>query len=168
MHTTPAPGLPGFEGLIERFDHVAVATCDIRSMLPLVTLLEGRFRNGGESSRGFRWAQWYLPGTAKIELLEPLDPSDGDHFLVRFLAGHGSGVHHLTFKVHDLTAAVGHAESLGYEVVGARLDRPHWKEAFLHPRSAHGVLIQLAEWTDRDAPPGVTIETVLGGLPEGG
>lgn len=151
----------GLDDLVERFDHFAVAVHDIRATLPLVELLGGRFRNGGDSRNGFRWAQWHLPGGAKIELLQPLDPDDSNHFLNKFLDGHGEGLHHVTFKVRDIEEAAMRAERLGYRVVGLHVNRPYWQELFIHPRSANGVLIQLAQWTDRPDP-GRTIEDVLG------
>ncbi len=150
-----------FGDLIERFDHIAVAVHDIGAILPLVELLGGRFRNGGDSRNGFRWAQWHLPGGAKIEFLQPLDPEDADHFLNRFLAANGEGLHHVTFKVRSVTEAAERARARGYRVVGLNLDRPYWREMFLHPKSAHGILIQMAEWTDRPDP-GRTIEDVIG------
>ncbi|HLN70809.1 MAG TPA: hypothetical protein VK280_26500, partial [Streptosporangiaceae bacterium] len=36
-------------------------------------------------------------------------------------------------------------EALGLEPVGVNLDNPSWREAFLHPRSAHGIVIQVAQ-----------------------
>ncbi len=157
MHGGPA----GFEDLVERFDHVAVAVGDLPASLPLVDLMQGDFRSGGISRRGFCWAQFFLPGAGKLELLQPLDAGDADHFLVRFLRGRGPGVHHLTFKVRDVAAAAGRAEQLGYDVVGVDTSRARWREAFVHPRSADGVLIQFAEFADRPVPPHVTLPWVL-------
>ena len=37
------------------------------------------------------------------------------------------------------------AASLGYDVVGFNDDWPDWKEAFLHPKQAQGIVVQLAE-----------------------
>ncbi len=150
--------------LVERFDHIAVASHDIASQVPLARLLGGRFRSGGDyQAGGFRWAQFALPGSAKLELIQPLDPGDATHFLVRFLSSRGEGVHHLTFKVSDIHAAVARARELGFEVVNVGAESEMWKEAFIHPRSAHGVLVQLAEWTDRPQTTDVTLEDVLAG-----
>ena len=35
--------------------------------------------------------------------------------------------------------------ALGIEPVGVNLDNPNWQEAFLHPRNAHGIVIQVAQ-----------------------
>lgn len=151
--------------LVERLDHVAIGVADIAAATALLELVGAEFRDGGDNERGgFRWAQFRLPGSVKLELLQPLDPGDRQHFLVRFLASRGEGVHHLTFKVADLAAAVSRARSLGFEVVGVDISSGSWKEAFVHPRSAHGVLIQLAQWEDGDPPSGRSFRGVIDGL----
>ena len=155
--------ISAFDDLVERFDHVSVAVNDIAAALPLVELMGGRYRDGGDSAAGFRWAQFRLPTAGKLELIQPLDPEDAGHFLVRFLQSRGEGVHHLTFKVTDLAAAVARAEALGLEVVSIDTSHGAWKEAFVHPRSANGVLVQLAEWVDGPEPKDRSLEDLLSG-----
>jgi methylmalonyl-CoA/ethylmalonyl-CoA epimerase len=53
-------------------------------------------------------------------------------------------VHHLTFRVKDIESKLEYLRSRGIEPVHVVLDG-RWKEAFIHPRQAHGVLIQLME-----------------------
>ncbi len=162
MTTPPLP--EEINGLFERFDHLALAVRDIGAALPLLRLIGGTYRNGGHHpTAGFRWVQFNLLAGPKIELLSPLDPTDGDHFLNRFLAERGEGPHHVTLKVTDIRAAVAEMRSLGYEVVGENLEHHGWKEAFVHPKSAHGLLIQLAQWDDREPQPQRPLEDVLGG-----
>ena len=155
--------LPDLDGLVERLDHIAIGVHDVGDVESLLELIGGQFRSGGDYlAGGFRWAQFLLPGSAKLELLQPLDPSDESHFLVRFLAARGEGVHHLTFKVTDIHAAIAKATDLGFDVVGVNTDG-WWKEAFVHPKSAHGVVVQLAQWEDGDPPPERTLAGVLDG-----
>lgn len=158
----PAPELlDGLGGLVERLDHISIAVWDLGQALPTAGLLGGRFHDGGLDARGeFRWIQFLVPG-GKLEMIAPVE-RQGDGFLVRYLRSRGEGLHHVTVKVADLRAAVARAEELGFEVVGVDLSSAAWKEAFVHPRSNHGVLVQLAEFLD--APPsGRTLEEVLGG-----
>ena len=132
--------------VIERFDHVSMAVADIEATAPLIALLGGAYFDGGTNPWGnFRWAQYTLPGTGRLELIAPLD-SDPDHFIQRFLAERGEGLHHLTFKVYDIEQAVARATEMGFTVTGFDDRLPDWKEAFIHPKSAHGVLIQFAEF----------------------
>lgn len=148
------------DDLVERFDHVAYGVRDIAATLPLVELMGGRFYQGADHRRnGFRWVQFRLPGGGKLELLAPLSE---DCFLHRFLERRGEGVHHLTFKVRDVEAAAARASELGFETTGLNL-HPMWSEVFLHPRSAHGTVIQLAAWADDSPWEGATLEDVLAG-----
>ena len=46
--------------------------------------------------------------------------------------------------------------ALGIEPVGVNLGNPHWQEAFLHPRNAYGIVIQVAQQAGEpraDTPP---------------
>ena len=51
-------------------------------------------------------------------------------------------------SVTDLDEAVRRLQDQDRRVVGHRRLGGNWSEAFLHPTSAHGALIQLAEWDD--------------------
>ena len=66
-------------------------------------------------------------------------------FLARFVARHGAGPHHLTFKVPDLADALERVRGAGFHPVNIDISDPEWKEAFLMPREAHGTVVQLAE-----------------------
>lgn len=150
----------GLEHLVERFDHVAYGVRRVEDALPLVMdLLAGRFHDGGDNRRGgFRWVQFLMPGRAKLELIQPLSE---DCFLHDFLSRRGEGLHHLTYKVRDVVEAARRAEELGFQTLGLWTEHPAWKEVFLHPSSAHGAVIQLAQWEDRA--PRSALEDVLAG-----
>lgn len=96
----------------------------------------------GAPSGAYRFGQWRFDGGGRLELLEPLGQ---DGFLHRFLARHGPGIHHVTFKVPRLREACERARARGYEIVGYDDSNPHWKEAFLHPKQALGIVVQFAE-----------------------
>lgn len=155
----------GLVGLIERFDHVAVGVRDIAESLPLVRLLGGEFLDGGDSTVGsFRWIQFTLPGQGKIELIQPLPTAGPDNFLRRFLDSRGEGVHHLTIKVHDFDKAIARVTAMGFSLVGLDDSNPKWKEAFVHPMSSSGVVVQIAQWDDLPKDDDVTVEAVLKGI----
>ena len=130
--------------IADRFDHVSIATRKMASMVPLVRdVLGARFLMGAEeTARHFRWAQFQFPGGGIIELMEP---TDDEGFVARFLKRRGEGVHHLTFRVKDLRRRLEELETAGWQPVDVSLDDSTWREAFIHPKDAHGVLIQLAE-----------------------
>lgn len=131
----------------ERFDHVAVAVHQAETAARLFRDILGGEPVGGRDvpEEGFRFFQYRYPNRMKIELLEPLGPAG---FLPKFLAQRGEGVHHLAFKVTDIEAKLRDLRSLGIEPEHVILQGP-WLEAFIHPRQAHGCLIQLLETPTR-------------------
>jgi len=125
-------------------DHVAVATRTLRDGWELFGgVLGGSWAAGGNDA-GFWWGQLKFRAGAKIEMLTPTGGPDAA-FLERFLAARGPGPHHLNFSVSDIGAALSRIRALGIEPVGVSLDSPTWKEAFIHPRDAHGIVIQVAQ-----------------------
>ncbi len=105
--------------------------------------LGARWVSGGQS-RGFAPGQVRFANGARIEMLMPWAVEDDD-FLARFLQRHGPGPHHLTFKVDDLQARLGDARRAGFDPIGVDLSDPEWMEAFIHPKQATGVVVQLAQ-----------------------
>jgi methylmalonyl-CoA/ethylmalonyl-CoA epimerase len=125
-------------------DHLAIGTPALTDGWELFGgLLGGTWAYGGDSP-GYWWGQLEFATGPKIELLTPTGGPDAA-FLERFLASRGAGPHHLNFLVSDITEALARTRAFGIEPVGVSLDHPRWKEAFLHPRQAHGIVIQLAQ-----------------------
>jgi methylmalonyl-CoA/ethylmalonyl-CoA epimerase len=126
-----------------RFDHIAIATRRMTDGPPvLVGALGGRPTGDGGPSGAYTWGHWSFEGGGRLELLEPLG---ADSFLHRFLAGHGPGVHHVTFVVPTLQEACDRAVAQGYRIVGFDDSDPGWAEAFLHPKDALGIVVQIVE-----------------------
>jgi hypothetical protein len=119
-------------------------------------------------ARAFTWGTYAYEGGGSIEVLEPLGASG---FLHRFLAERGPSIHHVTFTVPSLDEISARAEAVGYDVVGRDDSDPEWREAFLHPKQALGIVVQFAQPGPSDGtaftpPPGVSAPpppvTVLG------
>jgi methylmalonyl-CoA/ethylmalonyl-CoA epimerase len=143
-------------------DHLAIGTPALTDGWDLFGgVLGGRWAYGG-GSPGFRWGQLEFAAGPKIELLAPTGGPDAA-FLERFLAAHGAGPHHLNFLVTDIDDTLARIQALGIEPVGVSLANPNWREAFLHPRTAHGIVIQVAQ--QRGSPPA---DPPPGGLAEPG
>jgi methylmalonyl-CoA/ethylmalonyl-CoA epimerase len=133
-----------------RFHHVAFGLPQLADAPPVLVGLLGGVPEMASRGRGFSFACWRFDGGGRIEILEP---AGADSFLHRFLAQRGPGIHHVTFKVPSLEAACERARARGYEVVGRNESRPSWKEAFLHPRQALGIVVQFAESAAPGGPP---------------
>jgi catechol 2,3-dioxygenase-like lactoylglutathione lyase family enzyme len=135
---------PSSDAAVAVLDHVAVAVERWTDAWPrYVHQLGGTWHSGGINI-GFSPAQLGYANGAKVEILQPWEP-EVNPFLRRFLDHSGPGPHHLTFKVPDINAALERVRGAGFEPVGVRLEDPVWREAFLHPRQAFGVVVQLAE-----------------------
>jgi len=129
-------------------DHTAIAVHSIEAALPLYRdVLGGDPQELSEHpEKGFAALTLRFPHGGGIELIQPLG---SDSFVQKFLDRRGEGVHHITFLVHDLRAAVEEAIAAGVRIVDEDYERPEWREAFISPRSANGTIVQLAQ-TDLD------------------
>lgn len=82
-------------------------------------------------------------GESKIELVEPTDDTTG---VARFLASKGEGFHHVCFEVANLAETLLRLEFDGLELIDTVPRRgAEGPVAFVHPRSGHGVLVELIE-----------------------
>lgn len=83
-------------------------------------------------------------GEAQIELIQPLDEESG---VARFLETHGEGLHHLCLRVDDIAQAVARLGEMEARLLSKEPQAgPEEKRyVFIHPRSAHGVLLELYE-----------------------
>lgn len=121
-------------------DHIAVAVRSIESARRFYEdVLGGRFMYELERpEKGYRLCKIELCRVA-IELLEPLG---ADSFLHDYLAKRGEGLHHVAFNVPGSKWEAERLRELGVTVV-EDTDTPERHDAFISPRSSHGVLIQL-------------------------
>jgi methylmalonyl-CoA/ethylmalonyl-CoA epimerase len=125
-------------------DHVAIGTRALSDGWDLFGgLLGGCWVYGGDLP-GYWWGQLRFRAGPKIELLTPAG-GRGAAFLERFLASRGAGPHHFNFIVPDIAAALSRVRAAGIEPVQVSLESATWKEAFLHPKDAYGIVIQVAE-----------------------
>jgi methylmalonyl-CoA/ethylmalonyl-CoA epimerase len=82
-------------------------------------------------------------GESKMELVEPTDDTTG---VYRFLESKGEGFHHVCFEVGNLAETLMRLEIDGLELIDtAPRKGAEGPVAFLHPRSCHGVLVELIE-----------------------
>jgi methylmalonyl-CoA epimerase len=128
---------------IGRLDHVAVAVHSIdQARIFFEGILGAKFRYVTEGrGGGFRYAVLDL-FEFTIELLEA---TDAKNFVAQFLEKRGEGVHHITLQIPELAEKIAFMEGQGVRVVDQRPEGSQVTEAFISPKSACGVLFQLAE-----------------------
>ncbi|MGH7905211.1 MAG: VOC family protein, partial [Candidatus Binataceae bacterium] len=126
---------------IGKLDHIGIA---VRSIAEARKFFEDSlgarpvFEHQSEEA-GWRLLALDLNGLS-LELLEPMGENS---FLHKFLNQRGEGLHHLTFDVPDVKAKAAELRAKNVRVVDEKEWSPSSYEAFISPRSAHGVLIQL-------------------------
>jgi methylmalonyl-CoA/ethylmalonyl-CoA epimerase len=100
-------------------------------------------RSGVMAEMGIKNA--ILPvGESVLELIEPLDPQQGA--LARFLQNRGEGVYMIALEVDDLESAIRSFQSKGVRLIDAEPEsRARGGPVFIHPKSTHGVLVELIE-----------------------
>jgi methylmalonyl-CoA/ethylmalonyl-CoA epimerase len=83
-------------------------------------------------------------GDQRIELVEPVGP---DSPVLKFLAQTGGGLHHLAWRVDDVTAAIESLLAAGVRMIDTtpRPGSHGTRLAFVHPKSTNGVLMELVE-----------------------
>ena len=89
-------------------------------------------------------ATMFRVGESMIELVQPIRP---DSPVGKFLERRGEGVHHVAYEVEDLHAALTDLRNNGVEVIDEepRMGVGGTRMAFVHPKSAFGVLTELVE-----------------------
>ena len=131
--------------LLQRVHHVGIAVADLETASTQYESLFG-FRRGLQRElpqRGVSVVFFESPG-AKIELLAPLG---AESTVARFLAKQGPGLHHLCYEVGDIRQALSELQAAGLEAIDRepREGAEGKLVAFLHPRTAGGVLIELQQ-----------------------
>ena len=87
---------------------------------------------------------FFKAGATKIELLQSLSAEGPIH---TFLEKKGEGIHHIAFEVTDILAEMIRLKKLGFIVLNdvPKKGADNKLVCFLHPKSTHGVLIELCQ-----------------------
>ncbi len=131
--------------MITRIDHIGIAVQNIGEALAFFEQALGIQLDRTEAEEGGKTEVAFLPvGGSDVELVEPQDAESG---LAKFLAKRGEGVHHICFEVDDIEGALARLKEHGAQLIDEtpRQNARGQRLAFVHPKSAHGVLIELYE-----------------------
>ena len=127
-----------------KLDHIGIVVEDIESALAVYETALGLPLEKVAEVPEQKVRVAFLPlGESSIELVEPTADDTGT---ARFLARRGEGIHHICIEVDDIRAALARLKAQGVQLIDEEPRRgAHGKVAFIHPRGAHGVLIELVE-----------------------
>lgn len=136
--------------MISRIDHIAIAVRDYPKAKAFFEKLLGAIP--GTSARDdhtkYVWENFYLGDLSRLELLCPTETGS---FLDPFLETRQGGVHHITLQTPDIALIRQMLDKEGIPYFGYNeYKNAYWKELFIHPRHAFGVLIQIAEFNADD------------------
>jgi len=136
---------PASETMRAQLDHVGIAVSNIRDALAFYRDALGLEIEPPEEVASQRVRAHFIPaGEAALELLEA---TADDSPIAKYIQKRGPGLHHITLRVDDLAAALAHLKARGVRLID-EAPRPgaHGSlVAFVHPASAHGVLVELKQ-----------------------
>lgn len=135
--------------MLQQIEHIAIVVHDLETAIHVYRDILGLqlLRVEEVPIENVKVAFLKLPHEeGHIELVQPTNTESG---IARFLSKRGEGVHHICFRVENVAAAMSQLLSAGLETIGqeVRINREGRPYAFVHPKSAHGVLIELYEAT---------------------
>ena len=126
-------------------DHVGIAVASLADALAFYRDALGLEVEPAEDVRSQRVRAHVMPtGEAALELLEA---TADDSPIAKFVQKRGPGLHHITLRVDDIAAALAQLKGRGVRLIDetARPGAHGSLVAFIHPSSAHGVLVELKQ-----------------------
>jgi methylmalonyl-CoA epimerase len=127
-----------------RIDHIGIVVRDIQEALKVYeTALELPLSQVVEVPDQKVEVAFLAVGGSNLELVQPTSDDTGT---AKFLQKRGEGVHHICIEVEDLESALARLKACGVQLID-EIPRKgaHGRVAFVHPRGAHGVLVELVE-----------------------
>jgi methylmalonyl-CoA epimerase len=144
-------------------DHIGIAVKDLPAALAFYRDALGLEIEAPEDVVSQHVRAHFVPvGESKLELLEATAPESA---IAKYVDKRGPGLHHITLRVDDIHAALAQLKSRGARLIDEQ-PRPGAEDAlvaFVHPSSAHGVLVELKQSSIRNLPPAIRRFTI-GGL----
>jgi len=134
---------------MNKIEHLGVAVKSLEASNLLFKKLLGtaHYKIEEVASEGVR-TSFFQSGPNKIELLEA---TSKDSPIAKFIEKKGEGVHHVAFAVDDIVAEMERLKKEGFTLLNEvpKKGADNKLVAFVHPKSANGILIELCQ----EAPP---------------
>ncbi len=130
---------------MEKIEHIGIAVKSLLEANKVYEALLGKppYKTEKVASEGVA-TSFFQCGESKIELLEATNP---DSPIAKFIEKKGEGIHHIAFAVKDIHAEMERLKNEGFIVLNEtpKKGADNKLVAFLHPKSAHGVLVELCQ-----------------------
>jgi methylmalonyl-CoA/ethylmalonyl-CoA epimerase len=132
---------------IKKIDHIAIVVPNISQALAFWRDALGLKLTHVEDVAEQESLVAFLPsGDSEVELVEPTTVTSG---VAKYLSKRGPGMHHICFEVDDIEKALAQLKEKDVRLINEQpiVGTGGKKIAFIHPKSAHGVLVELYELT---------------------
>ncbi len=130
---------------ILRIDHIAIIVPDVDESLSFWKQALGLKVEHMEEVPEQETVVAMMPtGESEVELVQPTTETSG---MAKYLDKRGPGLHHICFEVDDLQAMLDRLKTFGIRLINEEpvIGAGGKKVAFVHPKSASGVLVELSE-----------------------
>jgi methylmalonyl-CoA epimerase len=130
--------------LIKKVHHIGIAVNSLEESVPLFEkLLGAKAHITSAPCQRVSEALFRVGGGVEINLVEPTGP---DSTVAKFLERRGEGLHHIALETDAIDADLKAMEGKGIQLIDRRgREGVAGKIGFLHPKSVHGVLVELVE-----------------------
>jgi methylmalonyl-CoA/ethylmalonyl-CoA epimerase len=144
-------GLAGLGAkMISRIDHISIAVKDYEKALHFFQNVLGAIPGATAKDRDMKYL-WQIFSFGDLSRLELIQPTEKGSFLENFLKKNKKGgFHHISLQTPDMQKAKQKLEDNNIPDFGYNEHGDYWKEIFIHPQDAFGVLIQIAEFNPDD------------------
>lgn len=130
---------------MKNIEHIGIAVKDLEAANEVYSklLCTESYKSEKVRSEGVE-TSFFKVGLNKIELLAA---TSEDSPIAKFIEKRGEGIHHIAFEVEDIRAEMKRLKEEGFELVSKRPKKGADNKlvAFLHPKSANGVLVELCQ-----------------------
>ncbi len=130
---------------MDKIEHIGIAVKSLRDASPLYERLLGykSYKTEQVASENVI-TEFFKVGDSKIELLEASCDESAIH---GFIQKRGEGIHHIAFAVDDIVKEMARLKNDGFQLLSdhPRIGADNKLVCFVHPKSSHGVLIELCQ-----------------------
>lgn len=130
---------------MKKIEHIGIAVKNISEANKIYEALLGSapYKSEKVESEGVE-TSFFRCGESKIELLQA---SNSESPIAKFIEKRGEGIHHIAFAVSDIKSEMQRLKNEGFILLNEvpKKGADNKLVAFLHPKSAHGVLVELCQ-----------------------
>ena len=131
--------------IMNKIEHIGIAVKNLEASNELFKKLLGvpHYKIEDVLSEGVK-TSFFKSGPNKIELVEA---TNGDGPIAKYIERKGEGIHHIAFAVDDIGAEIERLKKEGFTVLNVipKKGADNKLVAFIHPKTANGVLVELCQ-----------------------